>query len=295
MPVASMTGFARVERAVPGARLVWELRSVNGKTLELRQRLPPGLDGLEPELKRRAASRLSRGNVQSSLQIVQDVSPAAFSINRALLAEICAVTDELVRAGHAAPPSADGLLSLRGVIETQAVEPRAEIDDSLRSAALEAFEDALDALIAMRRDEGATLASALSRRLDLIEDLTSRAKSDSARRPEVIAERLRRQTQGLLASGEGVDPARLAQEAALLATRADIDEELDRLDAHLLAARALLASGEAVGRRLDFLGQEFHRESNTICSKSNAASLTAIGLELKLVVDQFREQVQNIE
>ncbi len=295
MPVASMTGFARTERHLEGGRLVWELRSVNGKTLELRQRLPPGMDGLEPELKRRASLRLSRGNLQASLQIVQDAVPAGFSINRALLAEICAVTDELVRAGHAAPPSADGLLGLRGVIETQTPEPRSDIDGTVRVAALEAFEDALDALVSMRREEGAALASALSRRLDRIEDLAARARADPARRPEAIAERLRRQTQALLSASEGLDAARLAQEAALIATRADIDEELDRLAAHLAAARTLLASGEAVGRRLDFLGQEFHRESNTICSKSNAASLTAVGLELKLVVDQFREQVQNIE
>ena len=294
MPVVSMTGFARWKGTHDEARLVWELRSVNGKTLDLKFRLPPGFDGLEPDLKRRAGTRLARGNIQASLQVVRDAVGTDLVINEKLLAQLVAVADELVRAGHAASPTADGLLALRGVVDPR--DPGAAApDDDLRAVAAAGFDSALDELVASRAAEGAEIAAVLSRRLDEFASLIERADADPSRNAETIAERLRKQVEALMATGAGLDPARLAQEAALLATRADIREELDRLGAHLGAARALIAADGAAGRRLDFLAQEFNRESNTICSKSNAASLTAIGLELKVAVDQFREQVQNIE
>lgn len=294
MHVSSMTGFARIEGSFEGGRFVWELRSVNGKSLELKLRLPAGFDPIEPELKRLALARLSRGNVQASLQIVRDAPVATFAINRALLGEIVAVTDELVRAGHAAPPSADGLLSLRGVIDGRDGDAPS-IDAAILRTVVDGFEIALSGLVETRHEEGSGIGAVLLRRLDEVDSLVQSALADPSRQADAIVERLERQVRVLLGTGVALDPARLAQEAALLATRADIAEELDRLAVHLAAGRALLAAGGAIGRRLDFLSQEFNRESNTICSKSNSASLTAIGLELKVVIDQFREQVQNIE
>lgn len=294
MRISSMTGFARHEGQFEGGRFVWELRAVNGKSLDLKLRLPPGFDALEAELRRLAAQRLSRGNVQASLQIVRETPATLFAVNREFLSQIVAVTDELVRAGHAAPPSADGLLSLRGVIDGRDGEASAASAPAHREA-VAGFEGALSDLIDARREEGAGIAKVLERRLDEVGSLVERAAADPARHPDLIATRLKASVHALLSAEAGLDAARIAQEAALLATRADIAEELDRLRIHLASARGLLSAGGAVGRRLDFLAQEFNRESNTICSKSNAASLTAIGLELKVVIDQFREQVQNIE
>ncbi|MFD2236073.1 YicC/YloC family endoribonuclease [Aureimonas populi] len=295
MPVASMTGFARTEGEAAGAALVWELRSVNGKGLDLRLRLPPGFDALEPEIRRLAAARLSRGNLQISLQLRGASAPGSIAVNEDVLARFVALADELVRGGHAVQPSADGLLALRGVIESGESASATAPEEPLRQAALHAFGGALDALVAARAAEGARLAEALGLRLDEMEALASAAEADPSRSAGAIAERLRAQVGALLSAGTPVDEARLAQEAAILATKADIREELDRLSAHIAAARALLAAEGPVGRKLDFLSQEFNRESNTICSKSNSSSLTRTGLELKVVIDQFREQVQNIE
>ncbi|GGD85627.1 hypothetical protein GCM10011390_00240 [Aureimonas endophytica] len=297
MPVASMTGFARAETRHADESFVFELRAVNGKGLELRLRLPPGFESLEPEIRRLAASRLTRGNVQIALSAGKTESRTRFSVNEAVLAEVLALSDRLVAAGHAVTPTADGLLSLRGVIENgEAGMAEAAPGPERIEAAQAGFAEALEALVAARRAEGAAIADVLRARLDEMAILVERAERDPARQPNAIRERLDAQL-ALLLQGKGgqIDEARLLGEVALLATRADIREELDRLRAHLDAARALLNEGGAIGRRLDFLSQEFNREANTLCSKSNATSLTAIGLELKVVVDQFREQVQNIE
>lgn len=295
MALHSMTGFARWEGEFEGGRLVWELRSVNGKGLDLKLRLPQSAESIDLDLRRRAGAALSRGNVQASLQIVREVPVATLAVDQAFLAQILGVCDELVRSGHAAPPTADGLLSLRGVIDGRDPGVANGFDEPLRAQALAGFDAALALLKSARGEEGAAIADILARRLDEIDALVARAEADPARSPAAIAERLRRQVEALLGTGAPLDAGRLAQEAAILATRADIDEETDRLRTHVETARGLLRGGGAVGRRLDFLAQEFHRESNTICSKSNAASLTTVGLELKVVVDQFREQVQNIE
>ncbi|ALN73648.1 YicC/YloC family endoribonuclease [Aureimonas sp. AU20] len=295
MPVSSMTGFARFEGQADDAAFVWELRSVNGKGLETRLRLPQGFESLEAEARKRLGARLSRGNLQVSLTLDRPENLSNFSINQAFLNELLRLSDELVQAGRAAPPRADGLLALRGVIEVSDEAHTADWFTQRAPAILDGLDAAIDALVAARQSEGAALRAILEARVDEIETLAQAASDDPARSLTAIQARLRRQVTDLLGTETGLDPARLHQEAAVIAAKADIQEELDRLNAHIVAARALLGEGGAVGRRLDFLSQEFNRESNTICSKSHAASLTAIGLQLKVVVDQFREQVQNLE
>lgn len=297
MSLRSMTGFARVERDAVPTGFSWELRSVNGKGLDVRLRLPPGLEELEADIRRLVGASLGRGNVQAALTLRRDVADDApnFRVNEALLAELLRLSDTLVSAGRATSPSADGLLALRGVIEVAEVEPAALALAEHRADVLSALSEALVALRRSREGEGAALATVLHARLDRIEQLTASAEHHPARSIDAIRARLREQVALLRGTADGLDEARLHQEAVLLATRADIREELDRLNAHVAAARELLALDEPVGRRLDFLSQEFNREANTLCAKSNATALTAIGLELKLSVDQFREQVQNIE
>ncbi len=299
MPVQSMTGFARSEAAAP-AGFAWEIRSVNGKGLDLRFRLPPGFEMLEPELRRAAGGRLARGNIQAALQLTGGGSAGGYVINETMLRLVAEAARRLAAAGEATAPRADGLLALRGVIEPAdaangAGPARGAEEPELRSAVVAGFEEALEELVAGRTAEGAALVPHLAARLDEIEALVARAEAEPSRRPEAIRQQLASQVAELIGAQAGLDPARLHAEAALLATRADIREEIDRLRAHVAAARALLDKGGPVGRRLDFLAQEFNREANTICSKSNAAALTEIGLDLKTVIDQFREQVQNVE
>ncbi|WP_062011634.1 YicC/YloC family endoribonuclease [Aureimonas sp. AU4] len=297
MSLRSMTGFARVERDAEPTGFSWELRSVNGKGLDLRLRLPPGLEDLEADIRRLVGSALGRGNVQATLSLRRETmeEAAGFRVNEILLAELLRLSDALVSEGRAAPPSADGLLALRGVIEVAEVGSAAGALAEHRAEVLAALSEALLALRRSREIEGQALADVLNARLDRIEELTAMAEAHPARSVEAIRLRLADQVALLRGAADGLDEARLHQEATLLATRADIREELDRLTAHVAAARELLSLDEPVGRRLDFLSQEFNREANTLCAKSNATGLTAIGLDLKLSVDQFREQVQNIE
>ncbi|MCQ0988434.1 YicC/YloC family endoribonuclease [Jiella marina] len=295
MAVRSMTGFARVEAETAAGSFVWEIRSVNGKGLDLRLRLPQGLEQLEAELRRRLASEVTRGSLQANLQWRRDTGAPALTVNEAMLQQVLAMSGRLVADGHAAPPTADGLLAIKGIVDL-ADEDLDETALAARNAAIvESFGEAVSRLVQSRLSEGAALSETLSGRLAEIGQLVDRADADPARSTQAIRQRLKDQVAELMATDDRFDEARLHQEAALLAARADIREEIDRLRAHVAAAAELLAQGGAIGRRLDFLSQEFHRESNTICSKSNAASLTAIGLELKVIVDQFREQVQNIE
>lgn len=295
MPVQSMTGFARHEAVAEGIDFVWELRSVNGKGLDMRLRLPPGFEPVEAALRRLAASQLSRGNIQASLQLRRDASLPEFVVNDAMLHQILALSSQLVADGHAAPPTADGILAIKGVVDVAEARPDPEVEARRHAAVTDGFAAGVEALAKARESEGEALREILAVRIDEIAALVDRAEEDQARSPEAIRQRLAAQVAALLDSEARLDEARLHQEVALLAARADIREELDRLRAHVDAARALLAAGGPIGRRLDFLSQEFNRESNTVCSKSNATSLTAIGLELKVVVDQFREQVQNLE
>ncbi|SKA28732.1 YicC/YloC family endoribonuclease [Consotaella salsifontis] len=295
MSVASMTGFARFEEQNGDFGFVWEIRSVNGKGLELKTRLPQGFEAVELEMRRVAADRLKRGNVQVSLQLRRDGEQPAFFINQDMLAQLVELSSRLVKEGNATLPSADGLLSIKGVIDVAENPVDQSVQEARQRAVLKGFGAALDRLVAARLAEGEALKQVLLQRLDAIESLVAAAEADTSRSPEAIRRRLQAQVEMLLGSDERLEAGRLHQEAAVLAAKADVREEIDRLAAHVEAARALLDQGGPIGRRLDFLSQEFNRESNTICSKSNAASLTTIGLELKVIVDQFREQVQNIE
>ena len=292
-PLASMTGFARSEGDLGAYAWAWEARSVNAKSLDVRSRIAGGFDRLEPAARGAAAERFKRGNVSLTMTLKTADRLPRMRINRELLDELIALAGELEEAG-AARPRLDALLSMRGVIE-----PVEEEDETERAAAeaamLDSLGEVLDRLATARAEEGARLAPVMSGHLDRIESLVADAKSCAAAQPEALTERLRSQVAELLDAAPGLPEERLAQEAALLVAKADIREELDRLEAHIEQARGLLADGAAVGRRLDFLCQEFNREANTLCSKAADVELTRIGLDLKAVIEQFREQVQNIE
>jgi uncharacterized protein (TIGR00255 family) len=296
MALQSMTGFARAGAELNGAAIAWEVKSVNGKGIEARFRLAPGFERIEQPARQAIQKRFSRGNVQASLAVVHVGLTTQPVVNEDFLKDLAGLARRLVDQFGVSPASADGLLALRGVLETPEIIETDEVRAATDVAILSTLEAALTGLEEARRSEGAALGAILAGHLDRIAALTAQAEADPSREPAVIRQRIADQVRLLLDAANGLDETRLTQEAALLATKADIREELDRLKAHIASARELLAgNGGAVGRKLDFLSQEFNRESNTLCSKSNAASLTSIGLELKAVVDQFREQVQNLE
>jgi uncharacterized protein (TIGR00255 family) len=289
--IASMTGFARAETEVGGMRWVWELRSVNARNLDIRCRLPAGLEGLEPTLRQRIPTFCRRGNVTIQLSPAQGAQrPIAFRINGEILK---AYLDAMASLGATAmdPPRLDGMLALPGVVEREDVQAQ-PIDEP---AMLAAFDAALVALSEMRRIEGGRLAAVAQAQLAELERLQAAAAATAAMQPAALKARIEAQLQPLLEAVPSLPEDRLAQEVALIAARADIREELDRLAAHVAATKDLVAQGGAVGRKLDFLCQELNREANTICSKSADLRLTEIGLELKTTIEQLREQVQNIE
>jgi uncharacterized protein (TIGR00255 family) len=295
MTLQSMTGFARSEGVSGRSRFVWELRSVNGKGLDVRLRLPQGLERLEADVRRLAGERLSRGNIQASLSIAQDETKMEAVVNRDALDAVLALRTELGDAIDPAPLKLDTLLAIRGLVDIREQEDDEEAVAARDAAVLAGLDIALANLKRMREAEGAALKSALKTHLARIADLTRMIEADPSRSPEEITRKLSLQLDQLLQEKSGLDRERLYSEAALLATRADLREEIDRLKAHVAAVGELLDKGGPVGRKLDFLAQEFNRESNTICSKSNASAVTAAGIELKVVIDQFREQVQNLE
>jgi uncharacterized protein (TIGR00255 family) len=290
-----MTGFARREGGDAEQTWVWEAKSVNGKGLDVRVRVPTGLDRLEHEVRGRVPKVLARGNVSVSLSLERGARRQQLQVNREMLDQLVRLTRELRTEVDAAPPRLDGLLAVRGVLET-VEEPEDETARAAREHAMLADLDALlGDLAAARVQEGAALHETAERHLAEIGRLSEQARRCAASQPEALRERLRKQVQDLLDTRTGLSEERLVQEAALLASKADVREELDRLDAHVTAARELLDGGGAIGRRLDFLCQEFNREANTLCSKAGEVALTRIGLSLKNAVDQLREQVQNIE
>lgn len=295
MALQSMTGFARAAGEHDGAAFAWELRSVNGKALEARLRLPPGHDRLEAAARQAVQRAFSRGNIQASLTVSAAARPVQPVVNETFLRDLAGLAKRLETDFGVSAASADGLLALRGVLEVPEVQQSEEQRAAYDSALLSLLETALVSLAAARRTEGAALGALLLGHVAEIEALTLAAEADPSREPAAIRARLAEQVRLLLDASTGLDETRLHTEAALLATRADIREEIDRLKTHIASARVLIGEGGPVGRRLDFLAQEFNREANTLCSKSNAASVTAIGLRLKAVVDQFREQVQNLE
>lgn len=294
MPLKSMTGFARLDGSAAGNRFAWELRAVNGRGLDLRLRLPPGFDAVEAAVRRKASEALSRGNVSINLTVSRETSTQTFRIDENLLS---ALIDTARR--HSGTPgirdaSLDGLLAVRGVVEVVEAAPDEESAKAFEAELIAKFDKVLVDFQASRAAEGVALARILGEQVNEVARLVAEAEALPARTPEAIRDRLEEQLAVLLARDD-IDPQRLHVEAALIATRADVREEIDRLKAHISQARELMASDAAVGRRLDFLAQEFNRESNTLCSKSNDTVLTRIGLALKAVVDQFKEQVQNVE
>jgi uncharacterized protein (TIGR00255 family) len=295
MALSSMTGFARSHGTSGPYAFEWELKSVNAKGFDLRMRLPPGWDELEPLTRKRAAEVLSRGTVYANLSVKRANALSTVRVNEDVLASIVKVAGELAGRIDAVAPSIDGLLAIKGVIEVVEPESCEAEDKAAKAAAIATFEQALDHLIEMRKREGVALGQILSQRMDEIETLMKKAEAAPGRKPEAIKARLAEQIAALLDASDRFDPDRLNQEAVMIAAKADIREELDRIASHISQAREMIGKGGAIGRRLDFLAQEFNREVNTCCSKSNDLELTNTGLEMKNVVEQFREQVQNLE
>jgi uncharacterized protein (TIGR00255 family) len=295
MVLSSMTGFARSHGASGPYAFEWELKSVNAKGLDVRLRLPPGWDELESFAKKRTADVLSRGTVYANFNVKRTNALSTIRINEDVLASVVRVAGVLAGRIDAVAPSIDGLLSIKGVIEVVEPETDEAEDKAAKDAAAAAFDQALAHLVEMRQREGAALGQILLQRMDEIEQLAKRAETAPGRKPDAVKARLAEQIAALLETSDRFDPDRLSQEALLIAAKADIREELDRIASHVAQARDMIAKGGPVGRRLDFLAQEFNREVNTCCSKSNDIELTNTGLEMKNVVEQFREQVQNLE
>ncbi|WP_242076275.1 YicC/YloC family endoribonuclease [Brevundimonas diminuta] len=291
--LSGMTGFGRADGAGEGWTWSVEARSVNGRNLEVRFRGPNGFDGLERAAKAAGQARFARGQVTIGVQAKRaEAGEAAVTINAAVLARYLTLANELAEDG-ATPPSADGLLALRGVIEAPEEADDPEARAAVEAAMTRTVEEALDALKASRQNEGAQLTPVLDEFIAQIEALVAQAEGEATAQVEAIRDRFTRRISELAPDTPGLED-RIFLEAAALATKADVREELDRLTAHVASARQLVASAPA-GRKLDFLMQEFMREANTLCSKSATTALTGIGLELKAVIEQLREQVQNVE
>lgn len=293
--IQSMTGFGSGSVDIHGIALRADMRSVNGKGFDLRLRLPQALDDAESDFRKLINEKIKRGNVQLAISTEQGEATQSLVIDETLFATLAGQAKALAEKSGLAPPSADAILQMRGVVAASG-DVGFQLDaDLLRKAALAATGDALGQLVAAREQEGAATAKTMMIHLDQLETLIGQATKDPSTRSHAMHARLVEQIERLSAVEEtSIDPQRLAAEAALLATKADIREELDRLTAHVASARALFADGGAIGRKLEFLSQEFNREANTLCSKSPSASLTKIGLDLKSVIDQLREQAANI-
>ena len=291
-----MTGFARVQGHGEGWIWTWEARSVNGRGLDVRLRLPPGFEALDQPTRTRLGRVLRRGNVSVTLTVARETGTGRYRINQELLDQVIGALPGLQqRIPEAAPPRIDGLLAIRGVIEQ--VE---ELESEASRVALEKrlvadLESTADALAVMRREEGLRLVTVINGFLDNISELRGMAENLAASQPEALRRRLSAQVMELLDGTPPLSEERLAQEAAVLAIKADVREELDRIKAHLAAIQELLNATDAVGRKMDFLCQELNREANTLCSKSTDVALTRVGVDLKAAVEQLREQVQNIE
>lgn len=291
--LSSMTGYARAERQSGSLRMRIELKSVNGRGLDLRLRLSPGLDAVEIPLRQALSKALNRGSINMVVTLESSGGAGAVRVNQQALSSVLAAIEHLRGQITTAMPQPEAILALPGVLESE--DGAGEHDEAAQSALiLDCAAEAIERLQAARQQEGAAIAAVLHTHLDTIASLAASAESHPSRSRAAMEARLAGQL-AALRQDITLPPERLAQEALLLATKADIQEELDRLHAHVAAARKLIAEGGPVGRRLDFLAQEFNREANTLCSKSNAVDLTAIGLDLKAVIDQLREQVQNIE
>ena len=292
--LASMTGFARTEGNTAGLTWVWELRSVNGRGLELRFRLPNGWDALEQPFREEAGKALKRGNVTANLSLKRDTE-SRLSVDPAALEQALTLAMDLHRRMPGSPvPRAEALLTLPGVLRQAAIDP-AEERAAVMGDVKAGFTAGLAALVAARQQEGARLGAVMAGLLAEITELRDRSALEAADQPAAQRARVMENLVSLLRESPGLPEERIAQEVALLASRSDVREELDRLSSHIEAAHALLAEAVNIGRRFDFLVQEFNREANTLCSKSASVALTATGLRLKAAIEQLREQVQNIE
>lgn len=295
MTVSSMTGYARADGALDGAAWFWEARSVNSKGLDIRCRVPPGSDAIDAAARKAAAAVFARGALSLSLQLDRGERQVALRINEAALEQVMALQDALGGRVDPAPPRLDALLAVRGIAETVEPAEDAAVAAAREKAILATLADALDRLASARAEEGTRLLPVLREHLDNIGRLTAAAAATAEAQPAMLRRRFEQQVADLLEARIGVGEDRLAQEAALLAAKADVREEVDRLASHIEAVRALLDEGGTVGRKLDFLCQELNREANTLCSKAADIALTRIGLDLKAAIEQFREQVQNVE
>jgi uncharacterized protein (TIGR00255 family) len=291
--IESMTGFARAAGTGGIHAFAWEIRSVNGRGLDIRVRVPPGLEVLAEAARKRLTGAFSRGTLHVNLQVTSDAGPPRPRINEAALAALLQAVERLPASAIVTPPSYDGLLSIRGVIEL--AEEGEDTLTAVEKPVLAGLEEVVSGLKEARASEGRALEAVLRGHLDAIARLTTEAETHPARGVDAIRERIATQVALLLEASQALDPQRLHQEAALLAVKADIREEIDRLQAHVAALRLLLDQGGPIGRKLDFLSQEFGREASTLCAKAGDAGLSRIGLELRTVVDQMREQVQNVE
>jgi uncharacterized protein (TIGR00255 family) len=295
MSLKSMTGFARSDGHHGLHSWHWEARAVNGRGLDVRLRMPAGYESIEQGVRDACKKRLARGNCSLTLSVQRDSGQSAARLNEDTFQQVVQAAEQARELADAAPATLDGLLSMRGVIEfTEAEEDETELKARL-DAVLSDFDTVLDSLIEARITEGEHLTKEIAGQVDEIERLVAIIEKSSAREPDAIKKRLSEQIANLLGEAPQLDEQRLHQEAMLLAAKADVEEELARLKAHVAAARELLEKTEPVGRKFDFLTQEFNREANTVCSKSNASDITTAGLELKAVIDRIREQVQNIE
>ncbi len=294
MSISSMTGFARVEGAYEGWTWVWEVRSVNGRGLDIRMRLPNGFEALEPQVRAAAKSTLRRGNVQVSLQYERAEGGAERIVHEDIARQMVSALQPLVDDGLARPASVDGLLAVRGVVDVPRIGDAPEALALIQEAMAKNIAPLFGALGDARNTEGHETEKVLAAAFDEIETLTRRARDCAGAQPEAIKQKLYQQISTLL-DGQEFDSDRLGQEAAMLAVKADVREELDRLGAHIAAGRALMIDEGAVGRKLEFLAQEFNREANTLCSKSSDMHLTEIGLALKTTIDQVKEQAANVE
>jgi uncharacterized protein (TIGR00255 family) len=295
MPLKSMTGFARDDGAAGRYTWFWEVRTVNGRGRDVRMRLPLGYEFLEEACRPLINDYIVRGSCNISLKVERVTGDQEIRLNEAALAQIARAIRRAEMFIDAAEPRLDGILGLRGVLEIKEPEHSAEEMAEFTAAVLDSLRKSLEKVVVARVDEGAHLSEALSQQLDQIETLVSVVQRSPARSPEAVKTKLAEQLRRLFDGDNKFNEDRLYQEAVLIATRADVEEELTRLRAHIASVRGLLASEEAVGRKLDFIAQEFNREANTICSKSNALEITNAGLEMKTIIDQMKEQVQNIE
>ena len=295
MTVNSMTGFARSQGTLEDLTWHWELRSVNGRGLDIRLRFPPGYEALEQPARKTLSSAFARGNVSANLTARRTTNDVEIQLNEHVLHQVLAAVEKIRALTNAPAPTAEGLINTKGVLDILDKTESTDRQDVKQNELLSGLDHAITELKAMRGSEGQQLHKIIQKQLEEIDQNVTAIKRSAANQPEKVAERFKQQIDALLGGDTSIQQDRLHQEIAILLTKADVSEELDRIDAHIIAARELLQQSSPIGRKLDFLTQEFNREANTICSKSNDITITQSGLAMKAAIDQMREQVQNVE